>query len=185
MTNCSKSTFFAMCLFLILNMEAAARSTHSADYYFRPTNLAMLDSWNNDLSFTVSNPSKMPIVLKLTAQPVGILQTRLDQMPNALTVFPTTMIVMPGERKKIRLDYMASDNSPRISSYEVAVEQLPILYASPGSSAVLGIMEVTRYIADVEVRENGTAKRQYAVNSFEKRSDDVKQRAIASIQPTP
>lgn len=156
----------------------------AADYYFRPTNLAMLESWSNELSFTVSNPSKMPIVLKLTSRSVGVQNANYETASMALSVLPATMVLMPGERRLVNLMYEMGSSFDRVSSHELVVEQLPILYVSPGKLKASSLMTVTRYTAEIEVRERGTKQHQYAFSQFGKQSA-VKWGLMASAHTSP
>lgn len=156
----------------------------AADYYFRPTSLAMLESWSNELSFTVSNPSTKPIVLKLTSRSVGVLNANYETASMALSVLPATMVLMPGERRLVNLTYEVGSSFDRVSSHELIVEQLPILYVSPGKPKASSLMTVTRYTAEIEVRKRGAKQHQYAFSQFGKQSD-VQLGLMASAQKNP
>lgn len=184
MIYCSRTKIPTFYLIIALLSGAISPAVNAADYYFRPTNLAMLESWSNDLNFTVSNPSKMPIVLKLTTRSVGVLNAGYKTTSTVLKVFPATMVVMPGERKTINLEYEMDNSFSGASSYEVVVEQLPILYVSPGRPKASNLMTITRYTAEIEIRGKGTKQHQYAFNQFGKQSD-VKRGLIASAQSSP
>ena len=184
MTHCLKPKFLAPYLLLILCVEAALQSTRAADYYFRPTNIAMADRWIDDLSFVVSNPSKVPVVLKLTTRQVGVQQALFLNLPKALHLATTTLVINPGEQKEINLEYSPKEYHRPHSSYAVVVEQLPILYVLPGSKYKPSTMVVTRYTADIEIRENGVSQRQFAINDFGRKSE-IKNRITASAQIAP
>lgn len=165
-------------------MVFASFDAKAADYYFRPTNVAMIDSWTNELSFTISNPGKVPVVLKLKAHPVGAQKAQFRQLPDILGISARTLILKPGETTEINLDYRPQSAVQQLSSYEVTVEQLPILYVLPGSAQKPGLMNVTRYTAEIEIRERDTQQFQYAFAQLGKKSD-VRAALLATTQIRP
>lgn len=181
MTRCLKPKFLASYLLLILCAEAAVQNSRATDYYFRPTNIAMADRWTNDLSFVISNPNKVPVVLKLSARQVGVQKAQFVSSPAALRLSATSLVINPGEQRKLNLDYSPQNYHQPHLSYAIVVEQLPILYVSPGSKYKPDTMLITRYTVDVEVRGSDRVQRQFAINKFGRKSE-AKSRMTASAQ---
>lgn len=177
--------FLGKYLTLMSCIAFAPFDAKAADYYFRPTNVAMIDSWTNELSFTISNPGKVPVVLKLKAHPVGAQKAQFRHLPDVLGISANTLVLKPGERREINLDYRPQSAVQQFSSYEVTVEQLPILYVLPGSTQKSGLMNVTRYTAEIEIRERGPRQLQYAFGQLGKKKIEVKTALLASTQIRP
>lgn len=136
----------------------------ATDFFLRPTNLSMVEDWTSQLSFFVSNPSDRTIVLQVETRRTRTVLASAKPEEVALKALPAQIVLGAGERKVIRLDY---DPRKYQSSghYEVVVEQLPIIYLKPGDDAMPDTMLVTRYVAEVEVRQRKSRK-QYAMTGF-------------------
>lgn len=154
-------------LFFMLVIGAGFGAAAASDYYFRPTNIAMVQSWTKELNFTVSNPSKMPIVLKISSRQVGIMPTKNENGPSALAVLPASVVLMPGETQRIDVAYREENAFSEMSSFEVTVEQLPILFMVPGTIRTPRMMDVKRYVADIEVWQRQVGGYQYAFNRID------------------
>lgn len=165
-------------LFLLILWPPAISG--AADYYFRPTSLAMVGNWNRDLSFTVSNPGKNPVVLSLKALPSGLIPLAARNRPVALEVFPARVLLLPGESKSVKIDYFRRQDSQAPTSYELVVEQLPILFVKPGGIDESDIMTVTRYTASIDVRLRDGLPRQFAMQALEDDSSVARAQAAAS-----
>ena len=127
----------------------------------------MVGNWSRDLNFTVTNPGRSPVVLSLKARPAGFMPLAARNRPVALDVFPARVLLLPGESKSVTLDYVELKGREVHGSYELVVEQLPILFVTPGSSRVPDIMTVTRYTAAIDVRLQDGPRRQYAMQALE------------------
>lgn len=138
----------------------------AADFSFQPTSLSMIESWTPQMSFFVSNPSERTIVLKVDTQLRGPMLASEKTQDVALTALPAEIVLQAGERKVIRLDYI-SESMPRSGNFEVVVEQLPIMYLTPGEAPLPATMVVKRYVAEIEVRPRGTIS-QYAMTDFQR-----------------
>ncbi|RMB12285.1 hypothetical protein [Eilatimonas milleporae] len=136
-------------------MPASARAS---DYFFRPVEYAAIGTWVPDLKFVLFNPSRAPILLRLSAaragSEAGVLPAggRSDTHV-ALKALPAQIFLMPGQRKTVSLDYRpryAGDYGE--TGFVLTVEQQPVLYTGDGVSHDQPAMTVRNYTADITVR---------------------------------
>lgn len=158
-----KTTTFTLSLMIILYMSF---STSASDYYFRPTDIAMVSGWNSELSFTVSNPNSRTVVLEVSVRETGVLYARNSPQIMPLQALPARIILKPGTSQIITVDYQNQTPASENHSYEIAVKQLPILYTKPSEKRPTNLMTVTQYYADIAVRDRNY-DRQYALTDFE------------------
>lgn len=137
----------------------------ATDYFFRPASLAMAGAWTSNLEFIVSNPSRYPVVLEISTKEVGVLLAAEGQTRSVLRALPASLVVRPGEVHRVELEVDDARNLKSPSSFEITVEQLPILYVNPGEARVPDIMTVTRYTASVAVRVR-EPENQYAMTTI-------------------
>lgn len=151
----------------ILVSTMITTSISSSDYYFRPANLAMVGDWQKTLTFVVSNPGDKAIALEVGIKAVGVMPADMTSMPVGVEVAPSRILLRAGARELITVTYAGAAGANFIPSYEVWVEQLPLLYVSPGQRSVPTLMNITRYVAEIEVRQQ-LDHRQYAMTAIER-----------------
>ena len=142
----------------------AATSASGTDFFLRPTNLSMVEDWTPSMSFFVSNPSDRTIVLRVDTRERGPVLAAEKTEEIALTALPAEIVLKAGDRRVIRLDYYPNKMAGS-EHFEVIVEQLPIIYLTPGEDTLPETMLITRYVAEIEVRPRKT-RSQYAMTGF-------------------
>lgn len=146
---------------------ACAAPVEATDFFLRPTSLTMVDDWTPSLSFFVSNPTDRTIVLKVETHAKEDAASTMSAETLALKATPTEVVLKPGSRRVISLNYR-SNQKQEMGDYQIVVEQLPIIYLKPHETNLPKTMIVTRYEADIKIRQHGNSEA-YALNGLGQR----------------
>ena len=143
-------------VFMLLSM-CAFSTLHASEYYVRPTFIAAFQTWQPTLEFLLVNSGSTPIVVKALA-----IETASGKQGCALAA-NTELIMVPPRRATIAVFKCQSPIQKNIrENYTLKVEQVPILFVTPGASPSDDTMLLRNFTVSVIVRRSNTADIQVA-----------------------
>ena len=118
-----------------------------------------LDGSTPTTTFEVSNATDQPVAVQMRTTTREILPdgTELnDDASNELQLFPSQLILRPGQQQTVRVRWTGQGTPERELSYRVVAEQLPINLDRTADSES-GVRMMLRYRATLYVRPPGAA----------------------------
>ena len=126
-------------------------------FRFNPMSQSIdLDEGKRSVQFTVENDSAEKMAIELTVRERRLDRAGVETLPETteLTVFPPQMIILPKERRTVRVNWTGEKKLTTERAFRVIAEQLP-LNVEDKKKKKTGIQMLMRYMAALYVTPEG------------------------------
>ncbi len=114
-------------------------------------------------SISLKNSGMHPAMFSVTVRASGNQYAVLSSNRPVVSAFPDQLLLLPGKEKKVSLQINGKIRMEQ--RFDVIVEQLPVIFGSPGAAQTADIMTVKRFVTSITVRPSGDTATVFASNT--------------------
>jgi fimbrial chaperone protein len=151
-------------VFGVVWLAALLASSPVAAFNFTPIDATLRPSGSAATqTFSLENPGTGPVAVELTVHVREMSETgddRLSPADDVFTVYPSQLILQPGARQSVRLQWTGPTELDREQAFRLIAEELPIdLGDEEGDEEGAGLDLLVRYVASVYVQPANASAR--------------------------
>lgn len=119
----------------------------------------------NSVIFQVENKNKEPIAIEASLKVRQMNELGVEELPeveeNLFLIYPLQLVLKPGEKRGIKIQYLGDDKIKKEGAYRLLVEQLPIDFKKQKTSGVKLLLRYlgALYVSKEEFHSNVVVKK--------------------------